>query len=341
MTGQSKNVHAARMVCAEIRDGVAVRACVWDHVPGKALLPEVCAPHAVCARQIAHDEPLQAQADIHLVPALPGRLCDGPDGAVPDLLPGGIWIEIRKAHTEHSFDVSSMGFLLFSCASVMHQFCSNKYAAIQPRISSFGVVPLDLAAALNLSAISRLSLQEITDMFSASHLLRARRWVSVGIAYLPRADVRRIQRGRNQRFGVHAQNAGDGPQNAQDILRGVNGRIVHCAVGKLPAEAVSRHGKIHAAAKIAAGRVVGLDGDKLAVKIDDDTAGKLPVTSAIICSVRVIVGICLRSPRGNDIKHVCHPPIFLSCLFCFVSMAALYTVIPYMSRAFQKFLYKK
>ena len=77
------------------------------------LLPEVCAPHAVCARQIAHDEPLQAQADIHLVPALPGRLFDSPDGAVPDLLPGGIWIEIRKAHTEHSFDVSSMGFFAF------------------------------------------------------------------------------------------------------------------------------------------------------------------------------------------------------------------------------------
>ena len=66
----------------------------------------------------------------------------------------------------------------------MHQFCSNKYAAIQPRISAFGVVPLDFAAALKLSAISRLSLQEITDMFSASHLLRARLWASVGIGGL-------------------------------------------------------------------------------------------------------------------------------------------------------------
>ena len=86
------------MVCAEIRDGIAVRARVWDYVPGKALLPEVSAPYAVCARQIAHDEPMQAQAGIHLVPALPGRLCDSPDGSVTDLLPGGIWIEIRKAH---------------------------------------------------------------------------------------------------------------------------------------------------------------------------------------------------------------------------------------------------
>ena len=25
---------------------------------------------------------------------------------------------LRKAHTEHSFDVSSMGFFVFSCASV-------------------------------------------------------------------------------------------------------------------------------------------------------------------------------------------------------------------------------
>ena len=83
------------MICAEIRDGIAVRARVRDYVPGKALLPEVSAPYAVCARQISHDESLQAQSDIHLVPALPGRLCDGPDGAVPDFQPGGVWINTK------------------------------------------------------------------------------------------------------------------------------------------------------------------------------------------------------------------------------------------------------
>ena len=37
-----------------------------------------------------------------------------------NLFPFRVWIEIRKANTEHSFDVSSMGFFVFSCASVVH-----------------------------------------------------------------------------------------------------------------------------------------------------------------------------------------------------------------------------
>ena len=66
---------------------------------------------------------------------------------------------------------------------IFYAFVADRYSAIQPRISSFGVVPLDFAAALKVSAISRLILHETTDMFSASHLLRVRFCASVGISY--------------------------------------------------------------------------------------------------------------------------------------------------------------
>lgn len=39
-------------------DGVVVMARVRCDIPRKAMLPEVCAPGAVCARQIAHRQAL-------------------------------------------------------------------------------------------------------------------------------------------------------------------------------------------------------------------------------------------------------------------------------------------
>ena len=124
------------MACAEVRDGVAVRAGVRYHVPGKTMLPEVCTPYTVRTRKIAQDQTLQAQPDIYFIPAFPRRRCNCSNSAVPDLPPGGIWIEIRKAHTEHSFDVSSMGFFAASCASVVHQFGSK----FKPAEKSTGLV---------------------------------------------------------------------------------------------------------------------------------------------------------------------------------------------------------
>lgn len=91
-----QNINAAWEVSAEVRNRIAVRACLRDVVTFEAFAPKIRAPDVICVRHIPSTETVKAKRDEYAFPRLPRRFAYRSNRAVTNTRPKRVWIEWNK-----------------------------------------------------------------------------------------------------------------------------------------------------------------------------------------------------------------------------------------------------